>query len=306
MFADRLYDAIKQKNNPSVVGLDPKIEYIPQDVLHCAQTGDSPEPEAAADAILAFNKALIDAVGDLVPAVKPQLAYYERYGWQGMRAFAETVRYAKSKGLLVIADGKRNDIGPTAEAYAAGMFGADGFNADALTVNGYLGTDGIKPFASYCADKGKGIFVLVKTSNPSSGELQDLELADGRSVSEAMAAWVSRWGEDYTGKSGFSSVGAVVGATYPRQAARLRKLMPHAILLIPGYGAQGGGAEDAAAGFAFDGTGAIVNASRSIMCAWKNDKYKNYGECRWQEAARAETIRMRDELNAALEKRTAG
>lgn len=303
MFADRLAEAIRQKNNPSVMGLDPKIEYIPRQVLRGAQTANGTQAAAAADAILAFNCGLIDAVADVVPAVKPQMAYYERYGWQGMRAFYETVRYAKRRGLLVIADGKRNDIGPTAEAYAEGLFGPGGYNADAATVNGYLGTDGIKPFIEYCKNKEKGIFVLVKTSNPSSGELQDLDLADGRSVSEVMAANVARWGEECMGACGYSSAGAVVGATYPRQAARMRALMPRTFFLIPGYGAQGGGAEDAAAGFSADGTGAIVNASRSIICAWKNERYQEYGEDCWQEASRAEAIRMRDELNAALEKR---
>ncbi len=310
MYIDRLIDEIKKKNNPSVIGLDPKIEYVPGYIKDSFFNEFGATFEGAAQAIIEFNTRLIDAICDIVPAVKPQLAYYEMYGIEGIKAFDETVKYAKKKGLLVIADGKRNDIGSTAQAYSAAYLGNTpiekekhkAFDADALTVNPYLGIDGIKPFIDDCANNDKGIFVLVKTSNPSSGQLQDLKTESGKAIYETVAEYVAEWGETVKGKYGYSSVGAVVGATYPEQAKVLREIMKNAYILVPGYGAQGGTAKDAAASFNKDGLGAIVNASRSVMCAYKSDKWNTkYDENSFAEAARAEAIRMRDEIVSAIE-----
>lgn len=309
MYIDRLIDEIKKKNNPSVIGLDPKIEYVPGYIKNSFFNEFGATFEGAAQAIIEFNTRLIDAICDIVPAVKPQLAYYEMYGIEGIKAFDETVKYAKKKGLLVIADGKRNDIGSTAQAYSAAYLGNTpiekekykAFDADALTVNPYLGIDGIKPFIDDCANNDKGIFVLVKTSNPSSGQLQDLKTESGKTIYETVAEYVAEWGEAVKGKYGYSSVGAVVGATYPEQARVLREIMKNAYILVPGYGAQGGTAKDAAASFNKDGLGAIVNASRSVMCAYKSDKWSSkYNENSFAEAARAEAIRMRDEIVKAV------
>ena len=313
MFIDRLIESIKEKNNPTVVGLDPKIEYVPSFIKEKAFKEFGVTLKGAAQAIIQFNKQLVDAVHDQIPAVKPQLAYYEMYGTEGMIAFDETCRYARSKGLLVIADGKRNDIGTTAEAYSRAFLGetvlADeirqkAFEVDALTVSPYLGIDGIKPFIDDCDKNEKGIFVLVKTSNKSSGQLQDLVTQDCRSIYEIMAAYVNEWGKNVRGQYGYSSVGAVVGATYPNQAKLLRSIMKHAYILVPGYGAQGGTARDCVNSFNSDGLGAIVNASRSVMCAYMSDNWKNlYSEDRFAEAARAEVIRMKEDLNSALDGR---
>lgn len=311
MFIDKLIEGIRKCGNPTVVGLDPKLEYVPAVIREKAFKEYGIGFSGAAAAITSFNKKLIDAVCGIVPAVKPQLAYYEMYGLEGIRAFHETCSYARLKGLLVIADGKRNDIGTTAEAYSAAFLGrtkiADGeytaFDADALTVNPYLGVDGIKPFTDNCSKYGKGIFVLVKTSNKSSGQFQDLVLEDGRRVYEKVAGLVDEWGSGIIGESGYSSVGAVVGATWPEQARVLREVMKRAYILVPGYGAQGGMAKDVVNSFNSDGLGAIVNASRSIMCAWKSEKWSDkYGEEAFDMAARAEAIRMRDEICEALEK----
>jgi len=313
LFIDKLIENIINKKNPSVVGLDPRIEYIPDSIKNTAFKEYGNGMKGAAEAILAFNKKIIDAVYDIVPAVKPQLAYYEMYGTEGMKAFYETVKYAKSKGLIVIADAKRGDIGTTAEAYSAAFLGEtktgdDGtvckaFDADAVTVNPYLGIDGVKPFINDCEKNNKGIFVLVKTSNKSSGQLQDLVTNDGKHIYEIMAHYVDEWGRDLVGKYGYSSVGAVVGATYPEQAKVLRKIMKNAYILVPGYGAQGGTAEDAAHSFNSDGLGAIVNASRSIMCAYMSERWKNsFKPEEFDMASRSEAIRMRDELNKAIGK----
>ena len=311
MFIDKLIAGIRKCGNPTVVGLDPKLEYVPAAMREKAFKEHGTGFAGAAAAIVSFNKKLIDAVCDIVPAVKPQLAYYEMYGIEGISAFHETCSYARSKGILVIADGKRNDIGTTAEAYSAAFLGrtriGDGefaaFDADALTVNPYLGVDGIKPFTDNCSKYGKGIFVLVKTSNKSSGQFQDLVLEDGRRVYEKVAGLVDEWGSEIIGESGYSSVGAVVGATWPEQASALREVMKRAYILVPGYGAQGGTAKDVVNSFNSDGLGAIVNASRSIMCAWKSEKWSGkYGEEAFDMAARAEAIRMRDEICEALEK----
>jgi len=299
-----LIQKIKQMGNPTVVGLDPKLEYVPEEIRARAFSKLSAEFDAfecAAEAIFEFNKGLIDALCDIVPAVKPQSAYYEMYGWQGVRALWKTVEYAKERGMYVILDGKRNDIGATSEAYAAAYLGdtiiegslKHAFAADSLTVNPYLGSDGILPFVEQCKLNDKSIFVLVKTSNKSSGELQDLKVGEC-SIYETVAELVNSWGADSVGESGYSAVGAVVGATYPAQAAELRKLMPNTYFLVPGYGAQGGTAKDVAASFNSDGLGAIVNASRSIMCAYMKDG----GD--FQAAARAEAERMREDIVSAL------
>lgn len=272
----RLIERIAQLQNPSVVGLDSLLDYIPQHIKEekFAQYGDT--FDAAAQAILAYNKEIIDAICDIVPAVKPQAAYYEMYSWQGMWALCETVKYAQEKGMIVIMDGKRNDIGSTMQAYAKAHLGVSevngkelsAFGSDMLTVNGYLGSDGIEPLLPICDEKDKGIFVLVKTSNPSSGELQDQKIGD-KSIYETMGAMCEQWGEKTQNSYGYSRVGAVVGATYPQQLSEMRKKMPHTFFLVPGYGAQGGGANDVAGAFDKNGLGAIVNSSRAILTAWK-------------------------------------
>ena len=272
----RLIERIAQLQNPSVVGLDSLLDYIPQHIKEekFAQYGDT--FDAAAQAILAYNKEIIDAICDIVPAVKPQAAYYEMYSWQGMWSLCETVKYAQEKGMIVIMDGKRNDIGSTMQAYAKAHLGVSevngkelsAFGSDMLTVNGYLGSDGIEPLLPICDEKDKGIFVLVKTSNPSSGELQDQKIGD-KSIYETMGAMCEQWGEKTQNSYGYSRVGAVVGATYPQQLSEMRQKMPHTFFLVPGYGAQGGGANDVAGAFDKNGLGAIVNSSRAILTAWK-------------------------------------
>ena len=301
MSFDVLQEKIIRMKNPTVVGLDPKPEYVPEHIRKASYEQFGETLEGAADAIFQFNKGLIDALCDIVPAVKPQAAYYEMYGWQGVKALTETIAYAKGKGMFVITDGKRNDIGATMTAYAAAHLGSTTveeetfapFGADALTVNGYLGTDGIQPLLEVCGQEDKGIFVLVKTSNPSSGELQDKPLADGNTVYRAMGAMCEGWGEKLPGQYGYSGVGAVVGATYPAQLEELRAAMPHTFFLVPGYGAQGGAADDVAPGFDKNGLGAIVNSSRGIMCAWQKEGIDGQD---YAAAARREAIRMRDEI----------
>ena len=301
MSFDVLQEKIIRMKNPTVVGLDPMPEYVPEHIRKASYEQFGETFEGAADAIFQFNKGLIDALCDIVPAVKPQAAYYEMYGWQGVKALTETIAYAKGKGMFVITDGKRNDIGATMTAYAAAHLGSTTveeetfapFGADALTVNGYLGTDGIQPLLEVCSQEDKGIFVLVKTSNPSSGELQDKPLADGNTVYRAMGAMCEGWGEKLPGKYGYSGVGAVVGATYPAQLEELRAAMSHTFFLVPGYGAQGGAADDVAPGFDKNGLGAIVNSSRGIMCAWQKEGVDGQ---EYAAAAHREAIRMRDEI----------
>lgn len=305
MSFDRLIAKIIETKNPTVAGLDPKLDYIPAYIKEESYAKYGKNLEGAADALLTFNKALIDALCDIVPAIKPQAAYYEMYGFYGVKALYETIAYAKEKGMFVITDGKRNDIGTTMEAYATAHLGKtdvegikfEAFGADALTVNGYLGTDGIKPLLKICEEADKGIFVLVKTSNPSSGELQDRELADGKSVYATMGEMCESWGSELVGKYGYSAVGSVVGATYPAQLSELRKSMPHTFFLVPGYGAQGGGAKDVAPAFDSNGIGAIINSSRGIMCAYKKE---GCDEKDFAAAARREAIRMRDDINSAI------
>lgn len=302
MAFDRLIENIVKMQNPTVAGLDPKLDYVPASIKEKCFEKYGKTLEGAAAALLEFNKALIDSLYDIVPAIKPQAAYYEMYGWQGVKALSETIAYAKSKGMFVMTDGKRNDIGTTMEAYAAAHIGTtsvdgemiEAFGADALTVNGYLGTDGIKPLAKICDEMDKGIFVLVKTSNPSSGELQDMKLDTDETVYEHMGKMCEEWGGSLMGKHGYSAVGAVVGATYPQQLAEMREKLPHTFFLVPGYGAQGGGAEDVKNAFDKNGLGAVINSSRGIMCAWK--KQNGMTEDDFAVAARNEAIRMRDEI----------
>ena len=303
MSVSTLMQKIKEKENPSVVGLDPILDYIPDFIKERCFNEMGKTPEGACLAITEFNMGLIDALCDVVPAVKPQIAFYEAFGWCGMRAFDETVKYAAKKGLYVIADAKRGDIGSTATAYAKAFLGQcdiDGskynaFNADAVTVNAYLGSDGVVPFVKEC-EKGRMIFVLVKTSNPSSGELQDIE-ADGIAVYRRMAGLVSEWGKGLKRENGYSEVGAVIGATYPRQLAELREYMDGVFFLVPGYGAQGGSAKDVSGAFDKRGEGAVINSSRGIMCAYKNGSFDGRD---YAKAARIEALRMKDELNRCI------
>ena len=305
MAFDRLIEGIVKMQNPTVAGFDPKLDYVPASIKESCFEKYGKTLEGAAAALLEFNKAIIDKIYDIVPAIKPQAAYYEMYGWQGVKALCETIAYAKSKGMFVITDGKRNDIGTTMEAYATAHLGTtdvageeiDAFGADARTVNGYLGTDGIKPLAEICDKKDKGIFVLVKTSNPSSGELQDMKLENGSTVYAQMGSMCENWGESLMGKYGYSGVGAVVGATYPDQLAEMRAKAPHTFFLVPGYGAQGGGAQDAKNAFDKRGLGAIINSSRGIMCAWKK---QGLTEDDFAEAARAEALRMKEDILSTI------
>ncbi|MBQ6707437.1 MAG: orotidine-5'-phosphate decarboxylase [Clostridia bacterium] len=308
MSLDRLIEGIIKTKNPTVAGLDAKLEYIPEFIKEKNFAEYSYTLEGAAASMLEFNKGLIDALCDIVPAIKPQCAYYELLGWQGMKTLAETIEYAHSKGMYVITDGKRNDIGSTMEAYASGHLGkimvgdkeVAPFDGDALTVNGYLGTDTIAPLLDVCNKYDKGIFVLVKTSNPSSGELQDKLLKEeDTTIYHHMGTMCSQWGESLQGKYGYTGIGAVVGATYPKQLTELRAAFPKIFFLVPGYGAQGAGGQDIAGAFDDKGLGAIVNASRSIMCAYKKN---NYDEKDFAEAARAEAIRMRDDITQYLPK----
>ena len=281
---DRLIEKIRQTNAPIVVGLDPMLSYVPEQIQRAAfgQLGET--LEGAAEAVWQYNKGIVDAVCDLIPAVKPQIAMYEQFGIEGLKAFQKTVDYCHEKGLVVIGDVKRGDIGSTSAAYATGHLGRvqigsksyAAFDEDFATVNPYLGTDGIQPFVDVCREEKKGIFILVKTSNPSSGEFQD-RLIDGRALYEYVGEKVEEWGADCIGASGYSEIGAVVGATYPEQGKVLRKLMPKSFILVPGYGAQGGQGKDLVHFFNEDGLGAIVNSSRGIIAAYKQDKYKAQG-----------------------------
>lgn len=303
MSFDRLINAIAQKQNPTVAGLDPKLDYIPAHIKEEAFREYGKTLEGAAQALWVYNKGLIDALYDIVPAVKPQAAYYEMYGWQGVRTLAKTIAYAQDKGVFVITDGKRNDIGSTMEAYASAHLGFtqvedeefSAFGADALTVNGYLGSDGIKPLSDICKKFDKGMFVLAKTSNPSSGELQNLVLEGGESVYLHMGKMCEKWGEELMGQYGYSGVGAVVGATYPEQLKELRTELPHTFFLVPGYGAQGGTADDLAGAFDKNGLGAVVNSSRGIMCAWKKE---GCAPEEYAQAARREALKMKELLFA--------
>jgi orotidine-5'-phosphate decarboxylase len=302
MSFDRLIKKIIDLKNPTVVGLDPKLDYVPNFIKEECFSKYGETLEGASQALLAFNKAIIDEVCDLAPAIKPQCAYYEMYGWQGVKALTETIAYAQSKGMFVMTDGKRNDIGATMTAYATAHLGSttvgsnliDAFGADALTVNGYLGTDGIAPLLEICKEKDKGIFVLVKTSNKSSGELQDQKIGD-TPIYATMGDMCEQWGSTQIGEYGYSSVGAVVGATYPEQLTELRQRLPHTFFLVPGYGAQGGGSQGLKGAFDSNGLGAIVNSSRAIMCAYQKE---GCDERDFAKASRREVLRMKEDINS--------
>lgn len=298
---DQLIEKIKIMKNPTVIGLDPRYEMLPK----CVKDKYPKTLEGVGQAIIEYNKALIDAIYDIIPAIKPQIAFYEMYGIPGMQAFKVTCEYAKQKGMFVIADIKRGDIGSTAQGYSNAYLGKTKieeneqslYDIDFVTVNPYMGTDCVKPFIDDCKKYNKGLFILVKTSNPSSGELQDVKLENGEEVYTRVAKYVEKWGEELRGEYNYSSISAVVGATYPEQLKQLRQIAPHTYFLIPGYGAQGGKAEDIALGFDENGLGGIVNASRSLMCAYKSDMWKDkFEEKDYAKATRAEAIRMKEEL----------
>lgn len=297
---DKLIESILCKKNPTVVGLDTAFDYLPDAMKKPCKTLSD-----AAKAITEFNLTLIDRLKNWIPAVKVQAAYYEMYGVEGMEAFSKTLNAAKSSGLVVIADVKRNDIGSTAGCYSSAYLGSVdingnkfcAFNSDYITVNGYLGEDGIRPFLQDCSSNDRGIFVLVKTSNPSGGQLQNRTFEDGKTLYETMGSLVEEWGKPSIGKYGFSDVGAVVGATHPAEAEKIRVQMPHTFFLVPGYGAQGGGGDGAAVCFNHKGIGAIVNNSRGIQCAYKSEKYKGQT---YAQAAENAVIDMREDLAAAL------
>jgi orotidine-5'-phosphate decarboxylase len=306
-FSDRLMAAIDCKGCPITVGFDPRLDLMPPTLVRTYFTRYGETHRAASLAIREFNLHLLDVLAPHVPAVKVQVAFYEALGPAGMEVFAETLRAAEQRGLIVIADVKRGDIELTAQAYAAAYLGdglpgmtlAPGFEADAITVNPYVGADGILPFVTAARSHGKGLFILAKTSNPSSGEVQDLRI-DGQPLYERLASLIQQWGLGTEGKRGYQAVGAVVGATYPAEAARLRQLMPRTYFLVPGYGAQGAGAADVRSCFASDGYGAIVNSSRAILYAYRQESYRGLGEERFPEAARAAVLAMKDELAAVL------
>lgn len=299
-----LVEKIKKMEAPIVVGLDPMLSYVPGYLLDRAVKEQGETLEAASEAVWEYNKGIVDAVCDIVPAVKPQIAMYEQFGLPGIRVFKKTVDYCKSKGLVVIGDVKRGDIGSTSAAYAAGHIGRvqvgskrlSAFDEDFITVNPYLGTDGIKPFVDVCREEKKGLFILVKTSNPSSGEFQDQKI-DGRPLYEIVGEHVADWGGDCMGDT-YSYIGAVVGATYPEMGKVLRKIMPKSYILVPGYGAQGGSAKDLVPYFNEDGLGAIVNSSRGIIAAYKQPTYEKYGEEGFADAARQAAIDMREDINS--------
>lgn len=306
---DQLVEKIKKTKAPVVVGLDPMLSYIPEWILKDAISKYGETMEAAGEAIWVYNKGIVDAVYDLIPAVKPQIAMYEQFGIPGMMAYKNTVDYCKEKGLVVIGDIKRGDIGSTSAAYAVGHLGKvqvgskkyAGFDEDFATVNPYLGSDGVKPFIDVCKEENKGIFVLVKTSNPSSGEFQD-RMIDGRPLYEWVGEKVAQWGEEHMGDS-YSYVGAVVGATYPEMGKVLRKVMPKAYILVPGYGAQGGKGADLVHFFNEDGLGAIVNSSRGIIAAYKQEKYASFGELNYADASRQAVKDMIEDISSALNNR---
>lgn len=301
MSFDVLQEKIREKKNPTVAGLDARIEYVPEYIRKEAFEKYGVGLKGAVEALWQFNVGLIDALCDIVPAVKPQAAYYENLGWQGMEMLERTIRYAKEKGLFVIADIKRGDIGSTATAYAEGwLSGAPiegqvfkSFDADCVTLNGYMGSDSIKPFLEAAKGEDKCAFVLVKTSNPGSGELQDVKAADGRTIYEVMGELNEQIAAGTEGKYGFTMAGAVTGATYPQQIQDLRSRLPHTFFLVPGYGAQGGTAADVKYAFNEKGHGAIVNSSRGIMCAWKKTGGDGHD---FKEAARNAAIAMRDDI----------
>ena len=309
---NKLVAQIKKTGAPIVVGLDPMMKFIPEHIKEKAFAEFGETLEGAAEAIWQYNRAIVDAIYDLVPAVKPQIAMYEQFGLPGLSAFYKTVQYCKEKGLIVIGDIKRGDIGSTSEAYAVGHLGKVqvgsrsyyGFDEDFVTVNPYLGSDGVNPFIKVCKEEKKGIFVLVKTSNPSSGEFQDRQIADAgnRPLYEVVGEQVAKWGETHMGDT-YSYVGAVVGATYPEMGRVLRKIMPKSYILVPGYGAQGGKGADLVHFFNEDGLGAIVNSSRGIIAAYQQEKYARFGAENFADASRAAVLDMKEDIEQALANR---
>ena len=309
---NKLVARIKETGAPIVVGLDPMMKFIPEHIKEKAFAEFGETLEGAAEAIWQYNKAIVDAIYELVPAVKPQIAMYEQFGIPGLSAFYKTVQYCKEKGLVVIGDIKRGDIGSTSEAYAVGHLGKVqvgsrsyyGFDEDFVTVNPYLGSDGVNPFIKVCKEENKGIFVLVKTSNPSSGEFQDRQIADAgnRPLYEVVGEQVAKWGETHMGDT-YSYVGAVVGATYPEMGKVLRKIMPKSYILVPGYGAQGGKGADLVHFFNEDGLGAIVNSSRGIIAAYQQEKYARFGAENFADASRAAVLDMKEDIEQALQNR---
>lgn len=323
---DKLIEKIKKTGAPIVVGLDPMMRFVPEHIKEAAFGEWGENLEGAAEAIWQFNKEIIDKTYDLIPAVKPQIAMYEQFGLPGLAAFKKTVDYSKEKGLVVIGDIKRGDIGSTSVAYATAHLGkvqigsnmCSGFGEDFVTVNPYLGIDGVQPFIDVCKEEKKGIFVLVKTSNPSSGEFQDRLIQEGMSVGraqektgeitfqsrplyEVVGEKVAEWGEQLMGENGYSSIGAVVGATYPEQGKVLRKMMPHAFILVPGYGAQGASGKDLAHFFDENRLGAIINSSRGIIAAYQNEKYSSkFGAQNFADASRQAVIDMIADINQAF------
>jgi orotidine-5'-phosphate decarboxylase len=310
-FPDRLIAAIDRKGCPIVVGLDPRLDLMPPALIqsYFARYGET--HRAASLAMRDFNLCVLEAIAPHVPAVKVQVAFYEAFGPLGMQVFAETLMAARQRGLLVIADVKRGDIEMTAQAYATAYLASSlpgiqlspGFEADAITVNPYVGGDGVRPFVQAATSHGKGLFILVKTSNPTSGDIQNLAV-DGVPLYERVAILLQQWGQGTEGRGGYQAVGAVVGATYPAEAARLRGMLPHTFFLVPGYGVQGGRATDVQACFNTDGYGAIVNASRSIVYAYQQDAYRSFGAERFPEAATAAVLAMKQELSAVLRRLT--
>ena len=305
---DVLIEKIIEKNNPTVIGVDTRYDMVPD----CVKAKYGTDIKGMCDAMLEYSKALIDATYDIIPAVKLQSAYFEMYGVEGEKVLKTMIDYSREKGMVVMVDAKRGDIGSTSKGYSNAYIGKneiDGvktpiFDTDFITVNPYMGSDSVMPFVEDCKEYNKGIFVLVKTSNKSSGEIQDLITEDGETIYTKVGKLVEKWGEECRGEYGYSSVSAVVGATYPKQLKELRELMPHTYFLIPGYGAQGGKAEDIALGFDENGLGGIVNATRSLMCAYKSDMWKDkFSEEDYAKATRAEAIRMRDELVLAINKK---
>lgn len=307
---DKLIAKIQKTGAPIVVGLDPMLNYIPEHIQKKAFAEYGETLEGAAEAIWQFNKEIVDKTYDLIPAVKPQIAMYEQFGIEGLKAYKKTIDYCKSKDLVVIGDIKRGDIGSTSAAYAVGHLGKVQvgskcyvpFDEDFATVNPYLGSDGVKPFIEVCKEENKGLFILVKTSNPSSGEFQD-QLVNGRPLYELVGEKVAQWGEEHVGQSGYSYIGAVVGATYPEMGATLRKLMPKTFILVPGYGAQGGKGKDLVNFFNEDGLGAIVNSSRGIIAAYKQEKYAQFGTENFGDASRAAVEDMVADISGALNAR---
>ena len=307
---NKLIAKIQKTGAPIVVGLDPMLGYIPEHIQKRAFAEYGETLEGAAEAIWQFNKEIVDKTYDLIPAVKPQIAMYEQFGIEGLKAYKKTVDYCKSRDLVVIGDIKRGDIGSTSAAYAVGHLGKVQvgskcyvpFDEDFATVNPYLGSDGVKPFMEVCKEENKGLFILVKTSNPSSGEFQD-QLVNGRPLYELVGEKVAQWGEEHMGDAGYSYIGAVVGATYPEMGAVLRKLMPKTYILVPGYGAQGGKGKDLVNFFNEDGLGAIVNSSRGIIAAYKQEKYAKFGAENFGDASRAAVEDMVADISGALNAR---